>query len=259
MQPGLAGLVGQGLQPARQFVRFGPRDHRVPDHVAAGGELLQALLQAGAHPGVIGLDLVARVHQHQPAARGRRQQGAQALEAVFPLERDLAVVLELLHVGGQRLAVGRMQLEQPQLVARLLAQQRLRDEGRAGVDLRLALRVERGDELQVVGHQRRRVGRERAREQLEDAVLRLAGGAGEVAVQPVQSGAGMGVDHRDGRGLGREVLQHRDQHHVLEDVGVVAGMEAVAVAEHRGGMVAGVRLRLTASLQDRRPRKVGWR
>jgi imidazoleglycerol phosphate dehydratase HisB len=31
------------------------------------------------------------------------------------------------------------------------------------------------------------------------------------------------------------VLDDRDQHHVLEDVGVAAGMEAVAVAEHRGG------------------------
>ena len=72
---------------------------------------------------------------------------------------------------------------------------------------------------------------------VEETVSRFAGRGGEFVVEAVQAGARVGVDHRDRRGLGRQVLQDRDQHHVLEDVGVVAGMEAVAVAEHTGRMV----------------------
>ena len=91
--------------------------------------------------------------------------------------------------------------------------------------------------------ERRGFRRERAGDELHDAVLRLAGGAGEFAVQAVQAGTGVGVDDGDGGGLGHQVLQDGDEHHVLQDVGVVAGMEAVAVAEHRWRMVAGVRWR----------------
>ena len=42
----------------------------------------------------------------------------------------------------------------------------------------------------------------------------------------------MRVDHRERRVLLEQVLERGDQYRVLEHVGVVAGVEGVAVAEH---------------------------
>src|SRR2546427_9956449 len=56
---------------------------------------------------------------------------------------------------------------------------------------------------------------------------------GVVAVQSVQAGAGVRVQHREGGVLLEEVLQGGDQHGVLEHIGMVACMEGVAVNEHR--------------------------
>jgi hypothetical protein len=144
VQPGLAGLVGQRLQAARQVVRLRPRDHRVPDHVGAGGELLQRCPGCRPHPPVVGLDLVAGVDQHQRAARRRRQQRAQALEAVLALDGDLRPASSCstcrpapcCRWGAARTATA---CRAPP------AQQVLRDEGRAGVDASACPGVEAGD------------------------------------------------------------------------------------------------------------------
>ena len=112
-------------------------------------------------------------------------------------------------------------------------QQVLDDEGRTGVDLQRGALVEGAHQVQVdlqCGRQRRRIGG-RGR-QLQQAVARFAAGACVVAVQSVQAGAGMGVDHRERRVLLGEVLHGGNQHRVLEHIGVVACMEGVAVTEH---------------------------
>jgi hypothetical protein len=59
---------------------------------------------------------------------------------------------------------------------------------------------------------------------------------GIVAVQTVQPGTGMGVEHGDRAVFLGQVLQRGHQHQVLEHVGVVAGVKGVAITEH-GAMV----------------------
>ena len=72
----------------------------------------------------------------------------------------------------------------------------------------------------------------------QDAVASLATGARKVAIQPVQPGASVRVEHCQRRIFGgSEVLQGGNQHRVLEHIGVVACMEGVAVTEHDGAMV----------------------
>ena len=65
-----------------------------------------------------------------------------------------------------------------------------------------------------------------------DAFGHFAAGVGGIAVEPVQPGTGVGIDHGDGHGLGGQVAQHRNQRGVLEHVSVVAGVEGVTVTEH---------------------------
>jgi hypothetical protein len=84
-------------------------------------------------------------------------------------------------------------------------------------------------------------GRLVAGKKAHDAFGRFAAGAGVVAVEPVQAGAGVGVDDRQGCLFFKQVVERGNQHRVLEHVGVVAGMEGVAVTEHGNG-----------------PEKMGW-
>jgi hypothetical protein len=154
---GLPACVARVFQAPGQVVRLGSRDHRVPDHVGAGGEALQAILDAGGDLGVIGLEFVAGVDQHQRATIRRRQEGLQAFKAVLAGHGNLPARLELGDVGRERLAVGGVHLEQLELVARLGPQQALHHERRARIDLEAPIRVEPGNEIQVV-FQRRRFG-----------------------------------------------------------------------------------------------------
>ena len=69
-------------------------------------------------------------------------------------------------------------------------------------------------------------------QQLENAFQRFAAGLGVVAVQAVQAGACVGVDHGQGRVFLGQVLHEGDQRGVFEHISVVAGMKSVAVAKH---------------------------
>ncbi|MNN12184.1 hypothetical protein D3C81_1251670 [compost metagenome] len=51
-------------------------------------------------------------------------------------------------------------------------------------------------------------------------------------VQRIEAGAGVGVDVPERLVLLRQVLQQLDHDGVLEDIGMVAGMEGVAITEH---------------------------
>jgi len=112
-------------------------------------------------------------------------------------------------------------------------QQALDDEGRAGVDAGAALGVEAGDEVQVILQHRRQCLLPLFLEQAPEAFGGLAAGFRELAVEPVQAGACVCVDAGEGGVLLRQMAQHGDEHGVLEHVGVVAGVEGVAVGEHR--------------------------
>ncbi len=127
------------------------------------------------------------------------------------------------HVGflGQQLAGG-----DPVLRAQRMRQQ----PRRTGVGMRAVLLPARLDRGQVALD--RRVPRGLG-EQPADAVAGLAGLLRGFAIQPVQAAAGMGVECETGGRLGGERIAQRQQHDMLEHVGVVAGMEGVAIV-HRG-------------------------
>ena len=264
VQPAAPGLLREGLEPARQAVRLGPGDDGIPDGIDAGGEALQPILHRVSHFGVVALDFVAGVDQHQRPARsgatgGRWQQALERLEAVMPRHCDLAAGLQLVDVRKQRLRVGRVQLKQFQAVvhagAFALRHQRVHQHGRAGVHAPGAARrragVETRDQRQVIGQRGcyvtrsywRNRGKRKSRFlprigvaqralQAGYAGGRLAGSLRRAIVQPIDASARMRVDQQQRRVLAHEVTQDRHQGDVLEHVGVVAGMEGVAITEH---------------------------
>ena len=122
-----------------------------------------------------------------------------------------------------------------------------------------ARHVETGDQIQIIlqdwsqNRRRRlrrlgnglgvglsRVARTRrlvfCRNEAQEAVGRLATGFGVVAVKPIQTGAGMGIEDGQCRVFLLQMAQDGDQNSVFEHIGMIAGMEGVAVTEH-GGMV----------------------
>src|SRR5690606_40695847 len=72
----------------------------------------------------------------------------------------------------------------------------------------------------------------RFRQQPADATLGLAGALRGVAVERVQPAPGVGVEGEHRRRLGQQGVADSQQYYVLEDIGVVAGVEGMAVV-HR--------------------------
>ena len=162
----------------------------------------------------------------QPRAPGRRRELAlEALEAVAVEDLHMARLAE---IGRQDAVIGRMPLEQAHLVLR--AQQRVRDRGRPRVLLEPAARVEGAHLGDVIGERGRQVV---ARPESADALRVLALLLRVAAFQRIPAGAGVRVDVAVAFFLRVQVAQHQREHHVLEHVGVVAGVKGVAVGEHR--------------------------
>jgi hypothetical protein len=65
-----------------------------------------------------------------------------------------------------------------------------------------------------------------------DTALELAGLVSGRGVKVVTAAAGMGVQYAKGFVLAAQGADKLHQHGVLEDIGEVAGVEAMAVAEH---------------------------
>ena len=112
----------------------------------------------------------------------------------------------------------------PMLVAQSMREQ----PRRAGVGLRAVGGATGGDGVEVVDD----VGVARAG-QAGDAALGFARAQRRVGIELVQAAAGVRVQREAGRGLGAQGLAQREQRDVLEHVGVVAGMEGVAVVHGR--------------------------
>jgi len=91
------------------------------------------------------------------------------------------------------------------------------------------MRVEGLDLGQVVGQQGWQIG---LLPQAGNALAVLGMLLRLLGVQGIGTGTGMGVDQAPGLVLGVHVAQHGHQGGVLEHIGVVAGMEGVAVGEH---------------------------
>ena len=253
VDPRFLSLIAQSAQALWQIVGFGPRNDGIPNQVSAGGKSLEAILYVSGHFPVIAFNFVTWVHEHHGALRacGRRwwwQHLLKRFETVFTGNHDAAAGVQLSHVRGKGFAVGRVQLKQTQFVARVFAQHGVKDEGRARIDLGLAIGVEAGNHVQI-GLKRLGNGLgvflggsfiELAQE-FEDPVLGFATCFGIVAIQPVKARTCMGVDDGDATFLLLQVLQGGNQGKVLDDIGMVAGVEGVSVTEHVLMLTASVR------------------
>jgi hypothetical protein len=70
-------------------------------------------------------------------------------------------------------------------------------------------------------------------EQFEDAVCGFAASFRIGTVKPIKASPGMGVNNGDATLFLLQVLQSGNQGKVLDDIGMVAGVEGVSVTEHR--------------------------
>ena len=109
----------------------------------------------------------------------------------------MATGFQLGNVGREGFGIGGMQLEQFELVA--ITQQALNDERGPRIHLVAACFVEAGHHVQVVlQNWCHRLG-QWAGNQFEEAFCGLRAGLCVIAIQAVQTCAGMGVEHSEGR------------------------------------------------------------
>ena len=91
------------------------------------------------------------------------------------------------------------------------------------------VRIQLAHLIHIVGEQRRQIG---TLPQAADALPVFAEFAGLGRIKRISAGTGVCVDHPEGFVLLPEVAQQGDQYRVLEHIGVIPGVEGVAVAEH---------------------------
>ena len=201
---------------------------RIPERVAAGREAPHALAQGAQQALELVGRLEGRIDQHQAAALDRRQQRLQHLVAVGLAHLDCAVAGEL---ALERQRFRRVQFAGDEAIAR--PQRHANQPRRARIAPDAA---PGGSELAVVGRDRRQIARHGGRhagarraDQAGDAGLRLAGAPRQAAAQIIAAGAGMGVEHEQLLVLGRQQAQQLAERRVLQDVGEVAGVIAMAI------------------------------
>src|SRR5690606_22441975 len=122
-----------------------------------------------------------------------------------------------------------------ELQAILLAAEQARQLRRAWVVAQLAIGVHRPHHLQIGFYRIRQL---RGLPQATDTLQVFAGAAGLVALQIVEAESGVAVEVGEGRLLLRQQGEQAGQHQVLEHIGVIAGMEGVAVV-HAGVLESG--------------------
>jgi len=103
------------------------------------------------------------------------------------------------------------------------------DARRAGIPAQFAAGVGHAHRVQIGGNG---LGRRAGAPQFLNAALELAILAGHVRIQPITARAGMGIQEKEGFVLGEQGADEQIQNQMLEDIGMVAGMKGVAIAEH---------------------------
>jgi hypothetical protein len=121
----------------------------------------------------------------------------------------------------------------------LRPQQRAGDQGRSGIGLELARRVEGPDDIEIGGHQRQRVFRKPRLQHPCNAGQPFAAAARLFAGEIVAPGAGMGVDDAKRGLLFLQIGQHAHQHDVLDDIGKAAGVKRRVGSSWRGVTTSG--------------------
>jgi len=111
----------------------------------------------------------------------------------------------------------------------------LDDEGRARVDAGLRPGVETRHHVGVILHYGcEDLARGLRRHQFHKTLRRLGAGLRVIAIEAVQTCSSMGIEYCERRVLLRHVFEHSEQNRVFEHIGMVAGVEGVAVTEHAG-------------------------
>ena len=209
-----------------QFDGFATLQQRIPDDKGPGRKPLLAGAQRGHHGAVVRCEFVRRIDQHQSPARRWRQNRFHSHESVAGRDGHAAPFLRKLR--GQNLLLGAVQFEEAQAILR--PQHAERDPWRTRIVPQHAIRIRGADQPQIVGHGFRRIV---SPPEQFNAVAKLGVPDRVSLLERIHAGAGMRIDHQQRLLLLGEKSQQRDQHDVLQRVGVVAGMVAVAIAQHR--------------------------
>ncbi|MNH18249.1 hypothetical protein D3C79_779470 [compost metagenome] len=165
--------------------------------------------------------LERRVDQHHCALFLHRQQRPRHMPALTQVHGDARIFL---HVVLEHAPVFGVLLVEQHAV--LLTRQAPRKLGRTRVIAQLAVRVHLAQDAQVVSGNLRQIV---TPPKPPDAFNPLAGPRCLVALQVVQTEAGMGIEVSERLFLTRHQRNKAGQHEVFEDVGVVAGVKGVTI------------------------------
>lgn len=193
-----------------------------PECVDTGGPAGIGGDQTVGHARVLGDLLERRVDQDQAAGRFRRQECGEPLQAVTMVDADPGIAAE---VAPQRLRLRSVKLHQDQSI---VCTQQMGREGRgAGIDRESAVRVQCADCAEVWRKLREGVA---SRPEPFDPESKLCGLERLLGPEVIPTGAGVRFDVDQRFGLRQEGLKQQGQNGMLEDVGVIAGVEAVKIA-----------------------------
>ena len=211
-----AGRAHRALEPLYPT----PLEHGVPDHVRAGCEPPVRFDERFEHVAVLVLQLVRWIDQHEPRRFGRRDEADAALRPFWRSTVTRRSVAELLL---EHTVLRGVQLEQIQAVDG--PQDLAREPRRARITHELVRAVAiAARELEPARDGRRCVGRV---PNPTDAAAVLAILLGRGRAQVVAAGTCVRIDEAQRLVLGRELREQSDQHHVLQNVGVIARVVTV--------------------------------
>jgi hypothetical protein len=202
---------------------------RVPAQQHASGEAAMRVAQAAREARMLVARLEGRVDEHEPPALGRRQVRLERDPAIRLAQLDPAVARGRAAQLAQRVGM-HLAEEHPVLRARHATH----DPRAAGIAQHRAARLVEPAHHAEIGTQGR--WRQRVVDDAQDAVARLSGSHGLLAGEVVARAAGMAVEAEEGRGLRGEAVEREGEHRVLQHVGEVPGVEAMAVV-HRARLI----------------------
>ena len=197
----------------------------IPDGESAGGKTGDTFLQRCRDAQVIALVLVGWVYEYQASPWRWRQHGLAVNEAIGLVRGNTCGFAG--HGLFEQAEVATVQFEKMQPI--LATQSVQRQPWRARVVTQPAIRIEQSDGGDVGGERRRQIV----------PVPQAADAGGELGVLPcllgieqVAAGTGVAIDDPVRLFLLVQVIQQLQQDAVFENIGVVAGVKGVAVAQH---------------------------
>lgn len=180
------------------------------------------------------LRFVRGVDQHQPTPLRGRQQRAQSFPAIALMHLDVGPARQRAAQRGMLVGV--------QLTGHkhIVGAQSVGDErGRSGIGAQLFAQIEGAQRLQIARNQRRRLA---PANQARDALAPFGAAQGFFAQEIVGPAPGMCVEDCERRVFAPKHMETEEKHGVLQHVGVVAGMERMAII-HAPGLAGAARQR----------------